>query len=684
MIVSKHIVQDLQNAGIVKPYDIRAIWTSQVLDLFENFYDSPTACTILSYFVRAEVTEYPSEFVSVGNDTMDKELKASQQKNLPQALNYAPLFTEYSGRIHEEVNVTPSSTIYLWKRHMDRFSQHFTDPKTVILPHYNRRKNVGYKTQSLYYEACGTHRDERNSVTSFDLLKLYAETGIQIGGPLEIRIAWRFNDLKPRSYYCLGGDAFWPALFIKDITKYLMAAFPSTDPFTRFDVLRIRRLIGDEILVTYDYTSFTTSLAELKYFLWYLTVFLEGTLVHILDVNLGIQEIDLGDLLSDYNETVNHHQVFDTSRIFRDNEDDVLFQNRNGSLGVGGNIGLSGLNHGISLAGFNDTPATDSVVGDDALLKITRELLFVLIAVVNKLGIIHPEKVTTIPVPAEDKPLQKEEHAFKYLKRPLRVNFLGEIETGCLDFFPNIASCLFPEGDGIHDSPGKDISVLVRSYISQVGKYLTNLARGHFMNDPDAELMLVVLRSVYLKYNLPLEGHIPSTRVFTSWVQLKAGKEQVNVSGLLWIPPLDTLEVFITPWMSILFDRFAGQDVVVHHMVDGDIPPPINIHPGMEFHATGGGRFLTLLQDLGYIERTAVMITRSFGGEVLRQAEDMFMQYGSSEMTNLHALYHILVLQVPFYYVDYVLRVFGDPHNPEDVWDRNMELQSLGITTAVS
>lgn len=80
----RQIVIDLQIQGIIPkeslsgdPLVITCVFIEVVLQLFENFYDSPTACTILSYMVRAEHTIFPEQFIKIGTETMDKEIKAS-------------------------------------------------------------------------------------------------------------------------------------------------------------------------------------------------------------------------------------------------------------------------------------------------------------------------------------------------------------------------------------------------------------------------------------------------------------------------------------------------------------------------------------------------------------------------------------------------------------------------------
>jgi len=457
-----------------------------ILDLLENVIDSPLQCSLLSYIVRAESTARPMEFTAVKEATYAKEIGAAfQLYDKPQQLNYSSfLGGDKSAAIHPEVGETPR-TQYLLSTGLRSLSNRFSAPTCIFYPFYNKRKNMGYTTQELLQESLGVPAGSYTTeYTSLDLLRHYYRTGNRIGGPIEVRMAWKYNDLKPRVYYALGGDAYWYGLYVQAIANALVSILPSTNPFSRFDVQRLGTVENDELLITYDYTSFTTSLGELKHFMHELALYFDGCTIQVLDVRYGITEVDLGDLLRDYNQNVNIHQAFELRRFEEiDGHSTSFFQMANGSLGVQGNIVFSTMLHGVSLSGITDRPDMDSCVGDDALARILKLELELFIILVNKLGTINRDKFTTIPRPPPDAPADETRHQMKYLKRPLGVDFEGRIKTGLLESFPSIADAIFPDGDGIHSVTKQEPMTRIKTFCVQYGRLLQTFAPGRTVAD---------------------------------------------------------------------------------------------------------------------------------------------------------------------------------------------------------
>lgn len=60
----------------------RTVTLSEIVDLVQNIIDSSLSLCILSYFVRAESTQYPSQFEEQREERIQKELGA--------ALAYSP------------------------------------------------------------------------------------------------------------------------------------------------------------------------------------------------------------------------------------------------------------------------------------------------------------------------------------------------------------------------------------------------------------------------------------------------------------------------------------------------------------------------------------------------------------------------------------------------------------------
>lgn len=582
-----------------------------LIDILDNFYDNPFLCCMISYFVRSEATYFQSEFLAEKEKNMIKELSASQSIDRDQQLDYACLFTDDDLRpVHMELApAVPYRTISIWN---DRLSEIHSSspgcaPGTLLWPFYNGRKNVSYATQQRLCEAMRLpNYPQPTEYTSLDLLKWYHETGEQIMGPLEIRQNWKFGDLKPRTYYCLGGDAYWNGLFIKEVANHMITFFQSTHPFTRFDVKRIHMINPDEVLITYDYASFTTKLSELKYFLWYVGSALKGISCYALDVYQGPVELDLGQLILEYNEAINHHQVFTYARQYGTNqftEETFLRQTCSGSLGVQGNIVFSTLNHGVSLSGLTDTPDLDSCVGDDSAFKIALLLLATAYGIINKLGIINPTKVTTIHRPDIEDFRAVQRSGFKYLKRPLAVLQDGALQTGFLDSFPNIAPCLFPDGDGIHDVTNDDLGIALASFCMQWGKFLSTFSHTAYTQYPDDDaditFLLSTIQSVYDKYGLPRWGIIPSPGA--CYILPARGGEPSSAHKLtFWVPPCETVMVFTNPdWVIALLAAYGGQEVTLPVTVGSSIPPERDIQVGSVFRSTKESQLVRLMVSLG-------------------------------------------------------------------------------------
>lgn len=632
----------------------------KVCDYFDNIHDNPILCSCLAYFVKAEQSYYLDEFLTIGQENIYKEIRASQLPNLQQALSYECLFTTDESLIHQEIDQYPRNLVRVFKRNLGNLINSWTfNDHMLYIPFYNKRKTVSYPTQTLLdWEITGESTfDQPTHYTTFSLLEHYARTGVQVGGPLELRQSWKFNDLKPRTYYCLGGDAYWRSLYINPITKALLSLLPSTHPFSRYEVKRIPEIEHDQFLITYDYTSFTTSLAELKYFLWHLSIALTSVEVAVLDVRDGLKYIDIGLYLRDYNESINQNQEFSVDRLSKRFRSDggYIFQNRSGSLGVPGNIGLSTLVHGVSLGGMTDTPEQDSCVGDDALYRQHVDLLVVAGIIINKLGEVNVDKIARIPRPHIDDFGAQERDSFKYLKRPITVDAQGSISQGFLDFFPNISLVLFPEGDGIHTQIPEDFDSSISTVAMQWGKFLNTYALTSYSCDlaldEELDLILSAIQSCYQAVGLPLEGTPPSDSVFIQ-PMTSQGYQKRPVS--FWAPPCDDLEVFKTHWLDLLRSRYTGVYVKVPVWCQASLPIPPGVYPGADFVCTADEPLVVLLADLGYLEVEKMFVERVFDEILVEELKQQF----SSGVSHVQASVH--VVDLPHYFSDVYNHMYRD------------------------
>lgn len=505
--------------------------------------------SLVAYFARAETFSEDSDDPRITRETgIAKELAASQQGDRPQVLNYSFLDPGNDDPVHKNGVKVPNLS-EAWNSGLRRLLDTNLSGYVVLYPHFNSKKNLAYQTQEALVER--THQPiEGYPYTARDLLLHYMETGERILGPMEVRWSWKLGHLKIRTYYCVGGTEFFAGCYMHDLCIWLYNILPSTNISLRFDVRRVTvvPVNYDEIMITYDYSSFTTSLSELKHALFYLGQRLLGIKVPALDVHVGIIQLDIGEYILHYNEVVNCNSAFDLCRIVPDAFTDILYQTRSGMLGAQGNIGLSTLLHGFSVSGYDDQIAGKSVVGDDALLKTKVAKLQDIIVHARSLVDIAPEKFSTWFRPDYEENFSAE--GFQYLKRPLSLDYSGSVLPGSLPDFPNVAAAL-----GFVDEFRKGVAVegpFARciSFIKQYTSYLNALELGLFPCPRKYNrLVLRIIRAVYRHFKLPSLGMIPG-QAFTA-------EELADLTVTFFVPSC-RMKVLRDGWLETLFSDFRG------------------------------------------------------------------------------------------------------------------------------
>jgi len=659
---------------------IITIYPNTIASFFDNIYPFPSLCSLLSYFVRAEGTIHMSEFLEEKELALDKELTAAlYYQTEDQALDYTGLLGISSNHLHLGL---PGHMCWrlssLFSRGITQISQTISNVSfPPLLPSYNSRKNVSRDTCRNYYDAIGGSMVDGvpTNVTTLDLLKHYYLTGDEIRGMIEMRLAWFFNDLKPRVYYCLGGTDFFHGMFIQQIANLFVQILPSTNPFTRFTVSRIGSLDYDELLITYDYSSFTTSLGELRYFMFWLAEAVGDLVIPVLDVFHGIIDVPLKNLLHSYNESVNQHQMFSLERFQQMEEEySTIHQGRSGSLGVKGNIVFSTTLHGLALADITGTPDADCCVGDDALCRVRAWHLAVFIQCVNALGDINPSKFITIRPTDPESETSRLTEQFKFLKRPLNLDDSNTPVLGRLDFFPSVADALFPEGDGIHTTtPGYSSFGSAKTFAMQVGRFyalhcntddITILAR-----EEDLESLIGLFQEVYRVKGLPIGGGVPGCFDVTCGEYPRRGD--------FFCPPVDTIASFREPWMEVILYRFYGQTITLPVTVGGSIPPPLDVCTGQVFRASSDVQILSLLVDLGVLEKTVELHSVVFDGSV---CDDVWERL-TGKIKDIEPILcsFEVVSPIPSWYNDVVSYEYplSFEEDPAEAWERLSTVYSL-------
>jgi hypothetical protein len=330
------------------------------------------------------------------------------------------------------------------------------------------------------------------------------------------------------------------------------------------------------------------------------------------------------------------------------------------------------INHGVSLAGITGTPDRDSCVGDDALGRIVTTSVELMMMCVNNLGTVNPTKFSLLRAQPEDDPMGATRDQFKYLKRPLGLDWDGQPWLGVLDFFPDVAGALF-KSDGIHSvrDPDRQPLLVAKTFAMQWGRFL-RIQRSSLdytsdltmLRVEDLEMLLGLIAECYRQLGLPLEGGVPGT--FT--VPTPDGREPLEIL----CPPV-SFDVFEAPWEEVLLDKYRGAVITEPIWMGGEVPPPVDLEPGDRFRGTSMG-LMTLLEDLGCVAKEVCLQDVVFDEEYLVAYRERVMSGSKEVATNM--LCDFTVLSVPSWYLDMALYYHPEtiPIDPNDARSRATSL----------
>lgn len=555
--------------------------------------------------VSMAVRSFPSSIPDDGAEEIlykgiRKELAAARTEfSGSQALNYGFLFDDWETQTSQYFLNTPR-----WKRQSQYFVQNLASglgKLGVVYPKVQRIKNVSRETaEALKDDGYQIPEGKRlYDLTTLDLEKHYASTGRQVQGRCEMRWSWRFNDLKPRCYYCIGGSMYWKARYIKPITVAFLEAWEMTTVQRRRFPEDISNFLDpDDTVIFWDMTSFTTTLSELKYFLFWIARFLEENPytrqhpIKLFDSYQGIIEKPIWEILDEYNEAVNIMGEFTIDRVAEligmDADDLMVVTMMNsGPLGVMGNIGFSTVNHSLASgvcidrnkgAGLGDDHLSGVDAGDDEGRVLDH---------MRQIGIIHQEKTGRLP------PV-KEHEAYpygKFVKRRMTRTEYG-LEIDHLFTMPFLAYV-----DGKKD-PMRTVNLDDEEsnhyrFIGQVGALLWDLnTYGHLISAHELVSLQKILHYAYKKVGLHTAGSLPQ-RIQPNQLRYRLAIPSIR---------FEDYDPCSEDWAEVLWTQSFGQFISMPVVTNGRVkPPPLDLHD--EFEATSN-RMTRFLEDLGYIEKT--------------------------------------------------------------------------------
>lgn len=247
---------------------------------FRSIYSDPIGCSILSMYLRMAPIEDDAGMQDMLVESIMKEISANAGRDRPQEFDYRTCFGNGLDDIRRPLSAnTPprpnisaeyTSRFRKWRRSMEG---------RVLYPQSSNNTTSMSSQDEMHYIIYNSARITSSFLrTTKDAEYIYHHYGFEgFTGACEMRLAFKHNDVKPRIYYCMGTLGWKYSRYIHKIVDSIMKLFPHTSPATRFDVTRIE--IDTENLsyvMIYDYSTFTSNLSELKYFLRSLADFCKG------------------------------------------------------------------------------------------------------------------------------------------------------------------------------------------------------------------------------------------------------------------------------------------------------------------------------------------------------------------------------------------------------------------------
>jgi len=524
------------------------------------------------------------ESTSIRQEGFDKELGASQELFRDhQVLSYSAFFRNRPGRNDPGQH---------WVNLCHNIRRAFRDRlhKRVLFPTVQRQKNVSDETSANYqiYES-------KPYVRTVDLEVLRAQRGFRVGGECEMRSAWKFNDLKPRQYYCIGGDQYFVSSYMRDVAVGIMESIGSTHVKIRTDPTSYMYAASDEYVTAWDFTSFTTTLSELKHFLWYLARMAEADSIKVklFDYRDGYIDKDLYTMIDEYNEHVNLNAGFSIHRMMEYAFKDAAYecaQVNSGMLGVPGNIGFSTALHGLVICRVCGVGKC-VCVGDDALGITSLPPSASLLHPLSQIGNIHPDKFGIITPHAR-------ERRIKFLKRSLGID--GDQLN--MNFLLNFPVANYIDGDSCGRDAPIDFSMEARMF--KVSAHTASLLwdireRRVSIGDEDVELVMDFLYAAYRYMRLPTRGMMPGQTLRFS----KDG-ELCDLKVAFIVPPIKGYDAREVDWL----EWFIRNTTTLYFLGTIYIPRESDVEvlkAGDEL-VMPEGTWLSALEDLGFVETTAI------------------------------------------------------------------------------
>lgn len=454
----------------------------------------------------------------------------------------------------------------------------------IIYPRVSK-KSIGITAKEECNEILKSHLGPHHSMSCvesiLDVERYYHETGVELPGPVEMRSAWKYNDLKPRVYYAQGPSVYHSSKFIQPIFNMILDHFPVVHRQNRYSLPDDQTLAIQDILLIYDYASFTSKLDIIKRFTRDMAEFYSSTNVVVIDTFHGPRVKNIRELLLEYTETCNESSVFDVQKVLS-LEYSSLFEHTCGMLGVPGNISSCTLLHGIHLCMLLESLIAGRCIGDDALVNLKRGLKLDRLSNfqdgVNNLGTVEASKFSMWRY--DDDP---EDASWHYTKAPLTRIDSG-ISQGIALVWPSIANLLKLD-DRYHTTPIPTDLQQRKTFIAQWSRLLTRLyTLSISLSDVDRQTLRSFQNYSYRRLGFHKGGYYIS-----------------KDDHRLVLPVKLEFHEFGLDWKPFTIDIMRGRGSVRLPLLWNIRERPSGLE--METFESQSTKLLSLLENLGYLEK---------------------------------------------------------------------------------
>lgn len=454
-------------------------------DVVSSLLDYPDVAAFSLSMILS--SPYPDWVIAdIFQSMVSKEMAAMESTERPNGIDWSALQT-LSVPLSSDHRPAPD-TYRLFRSAFNRWISKLS--RTLILP-YSSRKSLSRSTLRDFNRLSGNSFE---SVNPLQLEQYYCETGVKVGGVCEMRQVWYPTIATPRTYYAMGGDAYFRSRYLRDIFNYLADYIPCTNRHLRVDPSHLT-VESDEDTFVYDLTSFTSLFHEQRHFLDFIAGICCDVEVEVLDTHHGILRVSLEELIHEYNE-LNKHPTYSLERMGFDIE---LQHSIAGFLGVYANLVTCTFAHGLNLMTMTDSVNKQWCAGDDAGTLHKRDDRSFKVDMQNtldKIGVIQWEKTYS---DSEGDP------AVALKRRLIRL-------PGLLALSPNILfppfSTMFKDDPRFERQHGDSDEDLLSRFCSGLMSMLYQMSITHW-EQTDVSFLRVLLPALYTRLHLPSLGWFP-------------------------------------------------------------------------------------------------------------------------------------------------------------------------------